>query len=647
MCGIAGSFEYRGGAPADPGILEAQLVALRHRGPESNGVWRGASAALGHRRLSIADLSTGGLQPLRNEDGSTIAVVNGEFYGAAEVRACLQRGGHAFRGESDSEVLVHLWEEQGAGALERLNGMFALALFDTSARVLFLARDRMGKKPLYWHDDGRRIAFASEAKALLLDPGIPREVEAPAVVEALTYRYISSPRSIWKAVQKLPPGHFLRCDASGPRVERYWSAISEPIESMRPGDAIEELRRLTEDAVRTRLEADVPIGALLSGGIDSSCVAAVMTAQRGPSIPTFCLGVEGEVGGDLEFARLVARHLGAEHHEYTIGPGALALLPRLVWGLDEPLFDPSMLPTYLVAQLARQRVTVALSGDGGDELFGGYETYLKAVRHAAADWVPHGWRRRAASAARALPFAGSSWDRLRQWDQGILPRHLTNMSLFHPAELDRILAPGFAPPLGPTETRSPLQGSPSIGTRDQASFAALLDYDARTYLADDVLAKVDRMSMLNSLEVRAPFLDRRVVEFAGRLPFSLKVRRGVTKWVLRESARPLLPEAVLSRRKRGFGLPLQRWLDRGLRTLARETLLDGPATRRGWLSPKGVADLLHPDHPRPGRSAHQLFAVLCLELWARTFLDRPREDLHFPMDAEFDLHPAVAATAVA
>ena len=646
MCGFAGSFAYADG-PAALDVLESQLHALRHRGPETPGVWRGERARLGHQRLPIIDTTEGGRQPIQNEDGTVVVVVNGEFYGSGAIRDRLRHRGHTFRGASDSEVLVHLWEEVGIGALQELTGMFALALFDTRTRVLLLARDRMGKKPLYWYDDGHRIVFASELKALLLDPAVPRNVEESAVVEALTFGYIASPRTIWKGVQKLIPGQRLLCDSSGPRTEQYWAAPTEKIEPQSDHAAVGELRSLIDDAVRTRLVADVPIGVFLSGGIDSSCVAAVVAAQCGPSVPTFSIGVEGETEGDIAHARLMADHLHTEHREYFIGPSSLSLLPRLVWGLDEPFFDPSILPSYHVARLARELVTVVLSGDGGDEMFGGYDTYRKALRHASGDWVPLALRRQVASAARALPLGQGALGRLRQLDRGILERHLANMSLFRPEDIGSLLTPAFAA----TATSGPLgllaePPSPQAGRNGEA-FAALLDYDARTYLPDDVLTKVDRMSMLNTLEVRTPLLDQRIVEFSARLPFSMKVRQGVTKWILRESTKQLLPDAILRRGKRGFGIPLHRWMDHGLRTLARQTLLDGRCARRGWLNPKGVAAMLDRDSWQPGRQAHRIFALTCLELWARTYVDRPREELHSPLDGLLELHPAVSAAGVA
>jgi len=646
MCGFAGSFAYADG-PAVLDTLESQLRALRHRGPETPGVWRDDRVTLGHHRLPIIDTSESGRQPIQNEDGTVVVVVNGEFYGAGAIRDRLRHHGHKFRGSSDSEVLVHLWEEAGTDALQELRGMFALAVYDTRTRTLLLARDRMGKKPLYWYDDGHRIVFASELKALLLDPAVPRNVDDSAVVEALTFGYIASPRSIWKGVQKLLPGQCLHCDSSGPRTNYYWATPTEKAEPESDQAAAEELRCLIDDAVRTRLVADVPIGVLLSGGIDSSCVAAVVAAQVGPSIPTFSIGVEGETAGDIDHARLMAEHLHTEHREYFIGPDSLSLLPRIVWGLDEPFFDPSILPTYHVAHLAREQVTVVLSGDGGDEMFGGYDTYRKALRHASGDWVPLALRKQVASAARALPLGQGALGRLRQLDRGIFERHLTNMSLFRPEELENLLTPALAAaaPSGPLRALAQASG-PRAGRSDEA-FAALLDYDAKTYLPDDVLTKVDRMSMLNTLEVRTPLLDQRIVEFSARLPFSMKVRQGITKWVLRESTKHLLPDAILRRGKRGFGIPLHRWMDRGLGTLARETLLDGRCTRRGWLNPRGVAAMLERDSKQPGRQAHQIFALTCLEMWARTYVDRPREELHSPLDGTLELHPAVSAASVA
>lgn len=637
MCGLAGFFTYADG-PVVSDHLERQLHALRHRGPEMAGVWRGERVGLGHQRLPIVDTSPAGRQPIANEDGSVFVVVNGEFYGAAETRARLARRGHAFRSESDSELIVHLWEELGPDAFQHVTGMFAVALFDSNARILVLARDRIGKKPLYWHDDGKRITFASELKALLLDPSVPRDVDESAIVEALTFQYIKSPRSVWRGVEKLLPGHCLVCDSSGPRTSRYWTIHAETTDPGSGPEASQALSYLIDDAVRARLVADVPIGVLLSGGLDSSCVAAFMAAQRGPAVPTFCVGVEGQDDEDIAHARLVAGHLRTDHHECWVGPGALALLPRLVWGLDEPFFDPSVLPTYLVARLARERVTVALSGDGGDEMFGGYDTYRKALRHAAGDWVPKAWRSQVATAARALSL-GERWGRLRQLDRGIFERHLANMSLFLPEDLGHLLAGGLAGAALPSPARAPSQPG---ARRGREEFGSLLAFDAETYLPDDVLAKMDRMSMLNTLEVRAPLLDQSIVAFSAQLPFSWKMRCGVTKWVLRESARRLLPDLILHRRKRGLGLPLSRWMDQGLLALARETLLDGRTTRRGWLKPRALGPLLEAKGPRPARRAHQVFALTCLELWARTYLDRAREDLHAPIEGALELHPAVA-----
>src|SRR6266581_517834 len=453
MCGFAGSFAYADG-PAAFDVLESQLRAIRHRGPEPPGVWRGERVRLGHQRLPIIDTSETGRQPIQNEDGTVVVAVNGEFYGAGSIRDRLRHRGHTFRGTSDSEVLVHLWEDVGPDALQKLTGMFALALFDTKTRVLLLARDRMGKKPLYWYDDGHRIAFASELKALLLDPAVPRDVDESAVVEALTFGYIASPRSIWMGVRKILPGQCLLCDSSGPRTKHYWAASTEKADPRSEQAAAQELRQLIDDAVRTRLVADVPIGVLLSGGIDSSCVAAVVVAQCGPSMPTFSIGVEGETEGDIVHARLMARHLHTDHREYFIGPGSLSLLPRLVWGLDEPFFDPSILPTYHVAHLAREQVTVVLSGDGGDEMFGGYDTYRKALRHASGDWVPLAMRKQVASAARALPLGQGALGRLRQLDRGIFERHLANMSLFRPEEFEDLLEPGLAAAVASEPLRS-------------------------------------------------------------------------------------------------------------------------------------------------------------------------------------------------
>jgi asparagine synthase (glutamine-hydrolysing) len=643
MCGINGVFHYREGEP-ERALVTRQAHAQRHRGPDDRDVWCEGPVALGQRRLSIVDLSPGGHQPMPNEDRSIWVTFNGELYNWPEVRPQLAARGHAFRGNSDTEMLLHLWEEKGPGLLADLRGMFAFALYDTRQRTLLLARDRLGKKPLFYHDDGRRIVFASELKSLMLDPSVPREADPRSIADFLTFQYVPSPQSIFRGVRKLPPGHRLVCDADGPRVERYWSLPVGADPSLSPEDAVARLRELLAEAVRIRLMSDVPLGAFLSGGIDSSVVVALMAQASSTPVKTFSIGFDSADYSELEHARAVAKHLGTEHHELVVKPQALEMMPRLVWGMDEPFSDASMLPTYHVAEMARRHVTVALSGDGGDEAYAGYTTYAWARDYARADVIPAPLRRLLASPAALLAPDHGMGRKLRRLGLGVADRHLEVGAHFAPRELAGVLAASLRKGIPGHDPFLAARAVHERARRVVGAVPALLHLDALTYMTDDVLVKVDRTSMLNSLEVRAPLLDHVVLEFVARMPFEYKLRGDVTKWALREVARPLLPPAILQRGKQGFGVPLQHWFGQEFGRLAREVLLDRRCRDRGWLDPRGVEALLAGGGLREERRAKQVFTLVCLELWAQTWLDRPRASLEQPSDGPLQLHSAVRDT---
>jgi asparagine synthase (glutamine-hydrolysing) len=630
MCGISGVFHYAGGRP-DLATVTLQRDVQRHRGPDDEGLWSDGDVALAHRRLAILDLSPGGHQPMANEDGSVWVVYNGEIYDWPRLRADLVARGHAFRGSSDTEALLHLYEEHGPGLVSRLRGMFAFGLFDRARRRLVLGRDRFGVKPLYYHDDGRRLAFASELKALALDPSVPREVDERALADYLTHGHVPAPRSIWRGVRKLPPAHVLVCDAAGARLERYWS-LPDDVESGRPlAHHRERLLELLEEAVRIRLLSDVPLGAFLSGGIDSSAVVAMMRRLGADPIRTFAIGFEDQAASELEHAREVARHLGTEHHELVVRPHALELLPRLVWHLDEPFADASMIPTWHVAAMARRHVTVALSGDGGDEGFGGYSTYAWAARYAAADRVPAALRRLAAAPAALLPPDHPLGRKLRRLGLSVVARHLDVEAVHPPRLLPSVLSAPLRAALGDHDPMAGMTALHARAARALGEVPALLRLDAATYMIDDVMVKVDRTSMAHSLEAREPLLDHVLQEHVARIPFEHKLRGGVGKWILRESLRGLLPESILARPKHGFGVPLERWFEGGFDRLTREVLLDPRARRRGWLDPRALERLVtRPGSPGPHRT-RRLWALVCLELWAQTYVDRPRGDLAAPL----------------
>lgn len=644
MCGIHGVFHYADGT-ADGDLLAARGLAQRHRGPDDHGVWVNGPFGLGQRRLAIVDVSPGGHQPMANEDETVWVTYNGELYNWPEMRPQLAARGHRFRGSSDTEMLLHLWEEKGIEFLSDLRGMFALALVDLRTRRLLLARDRVGKKPLFYHDDGRRIAFASELKCLLRDPGVPREVDERAIADYLTFQYVPSPQSAVRGVRKLPAAHVLVADGDGVRVQRYWRLPTEVNRSIAPAEAVELVRTRLEEAVRLRLMSDVPLGAFLSGGIDSSAVVALMAKVSSGRVRTFSIGFEEEDYSELEHARAVARHLGTEHHELVVRPNALDLLPKLVWGLDEPFADASMLPTFHVSQMARNDVTVALSGDGGDEACGGYVTYAFAEDYARFDVVPAPLRGLLEWPAAVLPENHVLGRKLHRLALSPVRRHLEAMSFFPPRALASVLHPEFRSRL---ERHDPYAEALAIhrsAAEHCGDIPALLHLDAVTYMTDDVLVKVDRTSMMNSLEVRAPLLDHVLLEELARLPYEFKRRNGVSKWVLREAVAPLLPPGILGRGKQGFGVPLEHWFGDAFGRLAREVLLDARARNRGWLDPRGVERLLDGHGLAPDAHARRVFALVCLELWAQCFLDRTADRLGAPVAGPWPLHPAVRASS--
>jgi len=646
MCGIHGVFHYRDGVP-DRDVLERMGRAQRHRGPDDSGLWVEGPCALGHRRLAIVDLSPGGHQPLAAEEEDLWVVFNGELYNWPEVRSLLVARGHRFRGQSDTEMLLHLWQEKGQAMLEDLRGMFAFALFDVSRRRLLLARDRVGKKPLFYHDDGRRIVFASELKCLLQDPSVPRVVDPHAIADYLTYQYVPSPGSIWTGVRKLPAGHSLIADREGTRVERYWRLPSGVRSTLTPTGAIEGLRDVLREAVRIRLMSDVPLGAFLSGGIDSSAIVALMTQVSGERVRTFSIGFEEAEYSELSHASDVARHLGTEHTELIVRPQALELLPKLVWGMDEPFADASMIPAFHVAEMARHHVTVALSGDGGDEACAGYDTYDWARTYARMDVVPRLFRRCLALPSRWLPPEHALGRKLHRIGLDVGQRHLEVMSHFTPRERDAVLSQRLREATrGHDPYREPLamhaRAALAVGP-----IPALAHLDALTYMTDDVLAKVDRTSMMSSLEVRSPILDHRVLEFLAGLPYEYKVRDGTRKWVLREAVRPWLPPSILARGKQGFGVPLGRWFGGRLRSFARDILFDPRTRERDWFDAAGVDRVIRRLDVDAERAGRQVFTLICLELWARTYVDRERSQSSEPADGPMRLHPAVRSSASA
>jgi asparagine synthase (glutamine-hydrolysing) len=608
VCGICGLLAASG--QPDPALVERMNDALVHRGPDEGSIDAFGRCVLGNRRLQVIDLATGG-QPVANEAGDVVAVFNGELYNFRELRAELT--GHEVRGTGDTPVIPHLYEESGAEFVARLDGMFALALWDGTRDRLVLARDRVGKKPLLWTrlPDGT-LAFASELKALLRLPGVSRELDPAALDAYLALQYVPAGTAL-RGVEKLPPGHLLVAEGESVRIEPYWS-LEAATEELADEEWLERVRETVGAAVRRRLVADVPLGALLSGGIDSSVVVAEM-ARAGGRVRTFTVGFGDERYDERAYARAVAERYGTEHEEVVVDPDVTELLPRLARAFDEPLGDEAALPQLVVSELARRHVTVALTGDGGDEAFAGYERYA-AVGLADRVALPG-----AGTAARALRWAGRGEPRSRANRAG---RLLEVAALPAAARYGRLLE------VFPESLRAELWEPGLVAAHEPASallgavddgISGLQRLDVRTYLPGDLLLKADLASMAHSLEVRSPLLDHAVLELGVSLPDRLKVdgRRG--KVALRRAFADALPPEIAGRGKTGFGVPIARWFREDLRTLAGDVLLGETARARGLFRPGAVARLLHEHVSGRADHAHRLWCLLMLELWQRQHVD--------------------------
>ena len=620
MCGIAGYLHLDRERPVDGALLRRMTRTLVHRGPEDEGYYTDGPVALGMRRLRIIDLA-GGRQPITNEDGSVWIVFNGEIYNFPELRRDLERR-HQFRTQSDTEVIVHLYEEQGADCVRALRGMFAFALWDARRRRLLLARDHVGKKPLYYAHTRDTLWFGSEIKALLAAPAVSRTLDVAALDDYLALGYVPAPRSIFAGIHKLPPASVLQMSGRDTTVQRYWRLDWTPNGPRDERTAIDGLRERLDDAVRDRLIADVPLGAFLSGGVDSTAVVWLMRQARAEPPKTFSIGFDDPRYDELPYAREVARALGTEHYEQVVKPDAFALLPDLVEHFDEPFADASALPTFLVSRLARQHVTVALSGDGGDEAFAGYERYRKMylLGRIRALLLGAPGARAAARLAQALPIAARRAHRLNGvLARAALPaleRYVAMIGLCTPDVRAALAAPpgtarAYATP------RALEQAWREAATLDP--IRRLQAVDTETYLPDDILVKVDRASMAVSLEARAPLLDVRLLEYAASLPTPLKHRRGVSKWVLRRVLSGHVPATVLSRPKQGFAMPLAQWLRDGWHESARTMLLDGAVPR--YFNRAAVEAMLAEHARGPVDHSEHLWLLLVFSAWHARYVE--------------------------
>src|SRR3954468_18397638 len=630
MCGIAGwvSADRR----AVSGEIRDQLVrmcdAIRHRGPDDEGLFLAPGVALGMRRLSVIDVM-GGRQPIANEDGTVHVVFNGEIYNYRELRRELSRGAHSLASKGDSETLVHLYEEAGAQLVDRLRGMFAFALWDARRERLLLARDRLGIKPLYYWSTPEGLTFTSELRSLLALDHFSAQLDRRAVGYYLALGYVPDALSVFAGVNKLPPGHVLIWDRErGVEIHRYWSAARPALPNVDEGEAVEELQRLLDDAVGCHLESDVPLGAFLSGGVDSSAVVAYMSRRMDRPVQTFSIGFDEDAFNEAPHAARVASALGTEHRELIVHADSDALVESVVRGFDAPFADSSALPTFLVSQLARQHVTVSLSGDGGDELFGGYTRYLEVLDHR--EIRPRMLRDLLHRGFSSLPHSSLGRNRLLALTSTRWGRYATTVAMPAAVREGGVALPDIAAEIGSLDE---LLDPWITDTNDREFATRMMLADVATYLPGDILTKVDRMSMSVSLEARVPLLDHPLVEFALSLPSHLSLRDGRGKWLFRRAISDVVPAAVLERPKQGFAIPLDRWFRRELRYRV-DALQRSDSPIYEYVSPAAV-DRVAGEHAR-GRRDHGylLWRLLVLHLWLGSL---SRGEIARPATAELEV----------
>lgn len=636
MCGIAGAVWWDVSAAIERPVLQRMTDAIRHRGPDAEGHWftgsgnrNSAGVSLGHRRLSIIDVG-GSAQPMGNEDGSIQIVFNGEIYNYQELRQQLV-GSHQFRTDGDTEVIVHLYEEHGLDFVQHLRGMFALAIWDNNQQRLVIARDRAGQKPFFYRRDDHRFVFASELKALLQIPGIPRELDRDSVLEFLTLQYVPAPRSMLKGFRRLPPAHMATIQHGEYREWSYWSPPYDQPELQRASvaDWQEELRSEMTEAVRLRLRSDVPLGAFLSGGVDSTVICGLMQTQLEQPVQTFSIGFPVKAFDERAYARQTAELLQTSHREAVVEPDALEMLPQLIWHYDEPFGDSSAIPTMYLSRMTREHVTVALTGDAGDELFCGYDRYRAVQIAQRLDLIPRPIRRLMSATATVLPtnVRQKSFRRrlkrlLETLSQDPERRYLNWISIFNRDKLQELVSDDLwerAEQLDPA--RHIFESYQLCPDRDFVTRTTATDLVS--YLPGDLLTKVDIASMATSLECRSPMLDHKVMELAARMPLEVKQSVNQGKKVLIETFADLIPPDIQTRKKMGFGVPIDHWFRNELRDLLSDVLLSQRAVDRGLLERRVVQRLIEEHTTGVFDHAYRLWNLLCLELWQRMYLDEP------------------------
>ncbi|MFA6467194.1 MAG: asparagine synthase (glutamine-hydrolyzing) [Patescibacteria group bacterium] len=615
MCGIAG---YLGQGSQE--ILEKMTNTLYHRGPDDKGFLLDKNLAMGHRRLSIIDLSQAGRQPMTNEDGTVILILNGEIYNYRELRKQL-KGQHKFISQTDTEVIIHLYEELGAQVFSKLNGMFAIALYDKKTKKLILARDRFGKKPLYWGKFGESFLFASELKAFLKHPAFKKELNLEALNKYLQYEYIPTPHSIFKGVYKLEPGHYLEFDGQDIKKYKFWDINFEQ-SNISFGEALDRLDQEIDRATKIRLASDAPLGVFLSGGIDSSAIAYYGQKNSQQKIKTFSIGFGEKSFDESNYARQVAKYLGTDHHEQILtAKDSLDFIPQIADLLDEPMADPSIVPTYLLSKFTKQEVTVALGGDGGDELFLGYDTFV-AQRYADIyDSVPYFIRSLIAKSVSSLPtsFSNISLDfKLKKFTKDFEGnsdyRHIRWLGSFDKPSRARLFSDNLWSDLKNKNEFDDIDNYlKNISSKDK--YKKLIYLYQKTYLMDDILVKVDRASMFNALEVRAPFLDYQLADFVNSLPINFKLKNKNTKYILKKLMLGKLPDNIINRQKKGFGMPIADWLTSDLKPLAQQLLNAEKIKQEGLFNHQYIDQLLEQHFERKQDNRKLIWTLMIFELW--------------------------------
>jgi len=623
MCGIAGYMVGSSQVMADATIVDAMCQTMVHRGPDDQGIYVEGSVGLGMRRLSIIDLSSGH-QPISNETKRIWVVLNGEIYNYRELAVWLRGRGHTLTTSSDTEVIVHLYEELGDECVHKLRGMFAFALWDQERSRLLIVRDRLGIKPLYYYWNEQQFIFGSELKAVLAHPAVERTLDPHALLYYLRYSYVPDPLSIFKGISKLPPGCLITISGSKLNILSYWNGAlsqNEDKACLPEEEASRQLEGRLQEAVKLRLVSDVPLGAFLSGGVDSSLVVALMAKEMGRPVSTFSVGFDEPSYNELPYARIVAKQYGTDHHELIVGPQNCDLIERLVRHFDEPFGDASAIPMYHLSRLASESVVVALSGDGGDELFAGYDRYRVDLGRQRYERLPKIARQLLAMGSDVLPDGFPAKHFFRNISLPPQNRYLDNISYFTPTKLQKLLMPGFYRDVS-TDSEAETIMMRHFEVASNEPWLSQLQYlDTKTYLPADVMTKVDRMSMAHSLEAREPLLDHVLFEYVANLPVDMKFRDGKSKYLLRQVAEKYLPAEILQRKKQGFGVPLEFWFKKDLKQYVHDILFDERARTRGLFNQFKVSRLVQQYEGGRLEFATTIWMLLVLETWCRTYLD--------------------------